>query len=210
MAVIVVGGHSRSVGKTSVVAGLIQALPEFHWTALKITQYGHNICSANGEACDCATADHGLAITEEHDRRGETDTSRFLVAGANKVFWVRTRIGELATAMPKIRQVLESSTNVIFESNSLMKFIRPDLYLTVLDPNNQDFKDSARWALDRADAVLMHDANNIAWTNVSLRPVLGRPTFQISEGNYVTAEVIDFVRQKLASLHASANEIKPR
>src|SRR6185369_7026040 len=122
----------------------------------------------------------------------------------------RTRIGELATAMPKIRQVLESSTNVIFESNSLMKFIRPDLYLTVLDPNNQDFKDSARWALDRADAVLMHDANNIAWTNVSLRPVLGRPTFQISEGNYVTAEVIDFVRQKLASLHASANETKPR
>ncbi len=203
MAVIVVGGHSRSVGKTSVVAGLIAALQELHWTALKITQYGHNICSANGEACDCATADHGLAITEEHDRTGETDTSRFLIAGAERVFWVRTRMGELATAMPKVRQILESSANVIFESNSVMKFIRPNLYLTVLDPNNEDFKDSARWALDRADAILMHDAKNVAWTNVSLRPVIGRPTFRVSEGNYVTPEIVDFVRQKLASLHAN-------
>ena len=49
MAVIVVGGHSRSVGKTSVVAGIIAALPEMRWTAAKITQYGHGICSANGE-----------------------------------------------------------------------------------------------------------------------------------------------------------------
>ena len=54
MALIVVGGHSRSVGKTSVVAGIIAALPEMHWTAAKITQYGHGICSANGRTCDCA------------------------------------------------------------------------------------------------------------------------------------------------------------
>jgi hypothetical protein len=201
MAVIVVGGHSRSVGKTSVVAGLISALPDFHWTALKITQYGHNICAANGEACDCATADHGLAVTEEHDRSGESDTSRFLVAGADRVFWVRTRIGELAPAMPRIRQITESSTNVIIESNSIMKFIRPDLYLTVLNPTNEDFKDSARFFLDRANAILMHDAANVAWTNVSLRPVMERPAFNISEGNYVTPEIVDFVRQRLVPAH---------
>ena len=82
MALVVIGGHSRSVGKTSVVAGLISALREFDWTAVKITQYGHGICSANGEACDCATGDHSWAISEERDRSGESDTSRFLVAGA--------------------------------------------------------------------------------------------------------------------------------
>ena len=63
MALIVIGGHSRSVGKTSVVAGLIAALRELEWTAVKITQYGHGVCSANGEACDCATGDHSWAIT---------------------------------------------------------------------------------------------------------------------------------------------------
>ena len=41
MAVVVIGGHSRSVGKTSVVAGLIAALPEYSWHAMKITQFGH-------------------------------------------------------------------------------------------------------------------------------------------------------------------------
>ena len=82
MATIVIGGHSRSVGKTSVVAGLIAALAEYEWTAVKITQYGHGICSANGEACDCATGDHSWAISEEKDRGGGSDTSRFLLAGA--------------------------------------------------------------------------------------------------------------------------------
>lgn len=199
MAVIVVGGHSRSVGKTSVVAGLIHALPDFKWTALKITQYGHNVCSADGAPCDCATADHSVAISEERDRTGESDTSRFLVAGAAKVYWVRTRVGELAPAIPRIRQIVETSGNVIFESNSVMRFIRPDLYLTVLNPGNSDFKDSARWFLDRADAILMHEAPEVAWKNVSLRPVMGRPAFRIAEGNYVTPEIVDFVRNQLAS-----------
>ncbi len=48
MAIVVVGGHSRNVGKTSVVAGLIAALPEFQFAAMKITQYGHGICAADG------------------------------------------------------------------------------------------------------------------------------------------------------------------
>src|SRR5579864_4142800 len=134
MSLVVIGGHSRSVGKTSVVAGLISALPEFEWTAAKITQYGHGICSPNGEACDCATGDHSWAITEERDHSGESDTSRFLVAGARKVFWVRTEQGRLAEAMPTLRKRLESAPNVILESNSVLKFLRPDLYLTVLDP----------------------------------------------------------------------------
>ena len=68
MPILVIGGHTRSVGKTSVVAGLIAALPAMHWTALKITQYGHGVCSANGAPCDCATADHSFAVSEEKDR----------------------------------------------------------------------------------------------------------------------------------------------
>src|SRR5271166_3916137 len=95
MAIVVIGGHSRSVGKTSVVAGLIAALPELCWTSVKITQYGHGICSADGAPCDCATDDHSWAITEERDRSGESDSSRFLVAGAARSLWVRTRQGML-------------------------------------------------------------------------------------------------------------------
>src|SRR5579863_2461526 len=195
MAVVVIGGHSRSVGKTSVVAGLIAALPEYHWTALKITQYGHGVCSLKGESCHCATDDHSWAISEEKDRGGESDTSRFLVAGAARALWVRTEQGRLAEAMPALRKRLESSRNVVLESNSILKFIRPDVYLTVLDPGTEDFKNSAREFLDRAGAVILHDEGaDSRWSGVSLKPVAGRPVFRITPPVYVTGEVVEFVR----------------
>jgi hypothetical protein len=200
MSLIVIGGHSRSVGKTSVVAGLISALPEYDWTAVKITQYGHGVCSANGEPCDCATGDHSWAISQERDRSGESDTSRFLIAGASRVFWVRTEQGRLAEAMPKLRKQLESARNAIIESNSVVKFLRPDLYLTILNPATEDFKTSAKQFLDRADAVILHEPNGApAWDSVSLKPVADRPIFRIAPPPYLTPEIVEFVRAKLTS-----------
>src|SRR5207344_634365 len=88
--------------------------------------------------------DHSWAISEETDRSGETDSSRFLAAGAVRAWWVRTEQGRLAEAMPAIRKKLAGSRNAILESNSILKFLRPDLYLTVLDPATADFKKSPR------------------------------------------------------------------
>src|ERR1700686_5242799 len=210
MAIIVIGGHSRSVGKTSVVAGLISALREFNWTAVKITQYGHGVCSANGEPCDCATDDHSWAISEERERSGESDTSRFLVAGAVQALWARSEQGRLAEAMPALRRRLQSARNVIIESNSVLKFLRPDLYLTVLDPSAEDFKDSAREFLDRADAVILHEAHEgVAWQAVSLKPVAERPIFRITAPNYVTPEIVQFVRENLAIRAAQDQKLAP-
>jgi hypothetical protein len=198
MSLIVIGGHSRSVGKTSVVAGLIAALPEYNWTALKITQYGHGVCSANGEACHCATDDHSWAISEERDRSGGSDTSRFLAAGAVRAWWVRTEQGRLAEVMPAVRRKLAESGNAILESNSVLKFVRPDLYLTVLDPATADFKKSAQEFMDQADAVILHDGGTqAAWRDVSLKPVSGRPLFRICPPEYVTTQIIEFVRERL-------------
>jgi hypothetical protein len=203
VALVVIGGHSRNVGKTSVVAGLIAGLAEWQWTAVKITQYGHGICSANGEACDCATGDHSWAISEERDRSSGTDSSRFLAAGAVQVFWVRTEQGRLAEAMPTLRQRLAAARNVIIESNSVLKFLRPDLYLSVLDPATADFKNSAREFLDRADAVILHqNAGDTAWQAVSLKPIASQPIFRITPPNYVTPEIISYVRSKLGDYSA--------
>jgi molybdopterin-guanine dinucleotide biosynthesis protein len=205
MALVVVGGHSRNVGKTSVVAGLIAALREFNWTAFKITQYGHGVCSLNGESCHCATDDHSWAISEENDRSGQSDTSRFLLAGAERVWWVRTEQGRLAEAMPNIRQRLAEAENVILESNSVLKFVRPDLYLTVLDPANADFKKSAQEFLDRADAVILHHQHDgPAWNNVSLKPVAARPIFAIEPPEYVTPEIVEFVRESLEKVRGQS------
>lgn len=201
MSIVVIGGHSRSVGKTSVVAGLISALREYDWTAVKITQYGHGVCSANGAACDCATDDHSWAISEERDRNGESDTSRFLLAGAGRALWIRTEQGRLAEAMPAFRKRIEGSRHVVIESNSVLKFLKPDLYLTLLDPATEDFKTSAREFLDRASAVILHDSSGLVrsrWQSVSLKPVAEKPVFRIMPPPYVTPEIVEFVRSSLS------------
>src|SRR5438094_6120578 len=111
MATIVIGGHSRDVGKTSVVAGLIAALREQNWTAVKITQFGRGICSVSTEPCDCALneSEHSWSLDEEHDRSGGSDTSRFLLAGAARSLWARTKQGMLAEAMPALRELLQGA-----------------------------------------------------------------------------------------------------
>jgi hypothetical protein len=202
MAVVVVGGHSRNIGKTSVVAGLIGALPEYRWTAFKITQYGHGFCTADGAPCDCQTDDHTVAVSAERDGASGTDSARYLAAGAERSLWVRTRVGMLASAMPRIRKELaaieEAGGNAILESNSILQFLRPDLYLSVLDAGTADFKESARRYLDRADAVLVVErAVAPQWQGVSLHLIEGRPHFPLCPPSYITSEVVNFVRQKL-------------
>jgi hypothetical protein len=204
MAIVVIGGHSRNVGKTSVVAGLIARMPEMQWLAVKITQFGHGVCSVTSEPCDCALNEHEHAwsIDEEKDRSGESDTSRFLLAGAKRVLWARTKQGMLAEAMPALRDEFAKATNIIIESNSVMKFVRPDVYLTVLDPATEDFKASALEFLDRASAVVLQDRPDSflpPWQNVSLSLIKNKSIFRVTPPEYVTDAMVEFVKRKLAA-----------
>ena len=200
MAVVIVGGHTRNIGKTSVVASLIRALPEMRWTAFKITQFGHGVCSANGKPCGCETADHTVAVSEERDAATGTDSARFLAAGAMRSFWVRTRQGQLAEAMPRLRKEFDQAQidggNVIVESNSILRLVRPDVYLAVLDPGIKDFKASALAYLDRADAVLTQhqEMGRPDWAGVSLKLIAGARKFQIRPPVYVTEQIAEFVK----------------
>lgn len=178
MAIVVVGGQTKGVGKTSVVVGLIAALRERRWTAYKIS------LARPGE--DCA----GVEIREELDKSTETDSARYLAAGAVRSFWAKARWENLAEVMARILPELEAAENAVIESNSVLEFLRPDVYLSVLDPSVGDFKGSAREFLHRADAVLVPEE--------SLgRIAVDAPAFAVRPPDYVTAEVVEFVRRKL-------------
>jgi len=185
-----------------VVAGLIARLPEFRWTAFKITQYGHGFCTADGAPCDCQTDDHTVAVSAERDPKTGTDSARFLAAGAVRSLWIRTRQGMLAEAMPRIRKELAATENAILESNSILQFLRPDLYLSVLDHATADFKDSARLYLDRADAILLRESGlklEPHWTGVSPRLIEGKPRFLIASADYMNDDLVEFVRAVLTA-----------
>ncbi|MCL5743621.1 MAG: hypothetical protein M1541_06805 [Acidobacteria bacterium] len=200
---VVVGGHSRGIGKTSVVAGLIRALPEWNWTAMKITQTGHGICSSAGRPCGCAPAepDHPFAITPEEEQ-SPSDTGRFLTAGACRAFWLRTAMGQLGNAVPEIRRIIETGENTIIESNSILQFFKPDIYLAVMDFSKEDFKPSSLRFLDRADALIVMDTgiNVPLWKNVSRGLWDKKRQFLAKPPQYCTTEISEFVRGRLSGM----------
>ena len=193
---IVVGGHTRSIGKTQLVCDVISAFRPANWIAGKITQYGHGVCAQNGENCDCAPDEHVCAINWETRADTGTDSSRFLAAGARHSFWLRTKQGFLAEGLPLLRSALQQATKaggsqlppVIVESNSLMQFLKPSLYFAVVDPAKEDFKDSARVALDRADALILRGSSDTfpatppSWTRLPARLLKERASVTQQEG----------------------------
>lgn len=194
--IVVVGGHSRSIGKTSVAAGIVAGLREWEWTAVKITQHGHGVCSPSGAPCDCATGmDHPYAVSAEICPGPDSDTSRFLAAGAARSYWVRTAAGELGHAMPTLRRLIAGSRNLIVESNSLLQYLQPDLYLVVADFSVADFKDSARRFLDRADALVISggDITQPAWKGIAPRLWSTKPRLLVSPPTYASEELFQFV-----------------
>ena len=193
---VVVGGHSRNIGKTSVVAGLIRRLRARKWTAVKITQYGHGVCSNEGKSCDCAPTDaeHPFAVSEEYEP-SKTDSGRFLAAGAERSFWLRTPAGELARAAGTLQKILKQTENVIVESNSVVELVQPDLFLMVLDFACEDFKASIVRFMDRVDAFIVIDRgiNGPLWDDLARGLWDHKPQFLVKPPRYVTAELASFV-----------------
>lgn len=211
--VIVVGGHTRSIGKTQLVCDVIAAFPQANWIAGKITQYGHGVCAQNGDNCDCAPDEHVCAISWETRADTGTDSSRFLAAGARRSFWLRTKQGFLAEGLPLLRAALEETlaasdaapAPLILESNSLLQFLKPSLYFAVVDPAKDDFKESARVVLDRADALVLRIPADAlpsaapAWTKLPSRLLREKPSVTQREGESLPGPLHVLVQRTLES-----------
>jgi hypothetical protein len=197
--IIVVGGHTRNIGKTSVAAGLIRHFSFLPWTAVKITQYGHGVCSRDGKRCDCAPTEHPFALTEEKNADGPSDTSRFLAAGAQRSLWLRVRQGQLRYALPILQQALDQAEYALIESNSILEFVCPELYLMVLDSSRPDFKKSAREFLPFADAIVTPTESLVpeAWPGLDAEILHQKPLFRLSPESSSSAHLYRFVGQKL-------------
>ncbi len=201
MKTVVVGGHSRNIGKTSVMAELIRSMKSLQWTAVKITQYGHGICSHDGHSCGCAPTEHPFALSEERNAAGRSDTCRFLQAGARRSLWLRVRQGQLAEAMPLLERALAGDECVMIESNSILQYMEPSVYLAVLDSRQADFKPSALKFLGRADALVPIASGRRfyanAWPALDHSLLKSKKHFPVTASDYSSPKLCQFVRQKL-------------
>lgn len=127
MAIIVVGGSGRGAGKTALICGLMRAFPERPWTAVKITTHAHG---------------HAETVIEETAAGQETDTARYLAAGARRALLVTTDDTAIGSLVQRILEDQAQPAHVIFESNSVLRHLRPDLCFAVVASPTAESKPS--------------------------------------------------------------------
>lgn len=202
MAIIIVGGGGRGAGKTALVCGLMRALPEIAWTAVKVTTHEHG-------------HEHGkpTPIWEETESGEGSDTGRYLAAGARRAFLVTTGLvtaGEDApgpgddTLRRIVQQVLReclptggsvkagaTPCGVIFESNSVLRHLRPDVCLCAATSPWGHEKPSYDLVAERMDAMVELAAHDHIIEAERL-------TFRLASLERVSPTMQEWLRERLA------------
>ena len=180
MAIVVVGGSGKDVGKTGVVCAVISALREYEWTAVKIT--GHDYPAGGSNESSAA-----LVIREETRAGEETDTARFLRAGAKRALLVK-RVGD-EVPMDEIRAALGSDRNVVFESNRILDAVKPDVCLALVGGDER--KASFVRLMRAADAVPTVQGSAAETLREGVR------RFQLESVDRLPAELLTWLRERL-------------
>lgn len=128
MAVIVIAGQARNVGKTALACAILRAFPERHWTAVKITPHTHTTESTS------------------------PDTERFLAAGARRAVLLESP--DLEHDIHRIDAILAAGGDVLIESNTVLLYHQPDVAFLVTSNAISEVKPSAIAILDRVHAVV--------------------------------------------------------
>ena len=184
MPIIVVGGSGKSVGKTALICGLISALPEFRWTAVKITthRYGHFQSILEEPQA-------GSAVEPEQG----TDTARYIAAGAHRSFLISCEQEETPGMVKDVLARLEPDASVLFESNRIVEFLKPDLCLGVVGEIDASTKDSFSMILRDADALVV-STDSVAKLD-AIAP--GTPIFRFATLESVPPEFLKWMRARL-------------
>jgi hypothetical protein len=167
---VVVGGHSRRVGKTGFIERFLRARADERWVAVKISSHRH--AADDGPLRD---------IVETSTPTLATQTGRFLLAGAQRALLVRAADDSL----PSVRTLIDglrAEANVIVESNRVVRQVTPDLVVFVVDPLNDDWKASSADCLARADAIVCDRAANTPRVAEAARQLASeRPLFMTAD-----------------------------
>jgi molybdopterin-guanine dinucleotide biosynthesis protein len=171
MALIMVGGQAKNIGKTTLVCNIIAAFPGLQWIALKVTTHLHA-----PHDCELRAQSKGWSLWEQIGSGPETDTARMLEAGAQCSFLLQIERNQLESACSAALKQLAPAARVIIESSRAAECLSPDLFLVLIDSTRSDSKTSIREQLKRADGIVCRERP--AELPNSLRDsIVGKPVF---------------------------------
>lgn len=181
MAIVVVGGSAKDIGKTALVCSVIGSLPDFDWTAVKISGHDYGIDSSSKSSVIIETTD-GLA----------TDTARYLAAGARRALLVTRRGPKIP--IDEIRTALEGDRNVLFESNRIIDVVKPDVCLALVAGPRMHWKPSFFRLLYKADALVSRGAFEMKLVELAA----GTSHFELQSLDCLTPELESWLRSRLS------------
>ena len=188
MAIVVVGGSHRGVGKTALMCGLIAALPEHQWIAVKIT-----------------SDDHGkpAPVWEELEAGQGTDTASYLAAGAARAFLITASDGEMKERLAELELIAGPEHSVIYESNRVIDFVKPDLCLSVDDAAGEK---AAKPSFFRFAAIADAMVSQVSGDSMSddfarSGSDAARPRFHLVAFERIPLQMVEWMRRRIPSSH---------
>lgn len=175
MLLIAVGGQAKNIGKTTLVCNIIAAFPQTGWTAVKFSTHAHEPAHS-----ELILRSQKVAIWRQIRAGYDTDTARFLKAGAQRALFVQSEESNQPAASEILLKELSPATHVIVESTKMSELLNPDLFLMIVDSSAPRFKKSSTEKLHLVDAFVRRRAKGDAVTKTE-RISGGRQIFEARE-----------------------------
>jgi hypothetical protein len=153
---IIIGGASRNVGKTELVCQLIKRLSaEREIISLKIS----GINPGNDHHGNHEPPPEKFHLLEETNRDGIKDSSKMLLAGAARAFYLRTRDEYLEEAMEHFFSLAGNSA-IVCESITLRRVVSPGLFVLIRGLQEESVKKSVGEVLHLVDLTIVSDGRS--------------------------------------------------
>lgn len=169
---LVVGASSRNCGKTTFICELLDRFAAYKPIAVKIKTVYPGDDRWHGKGGKLTSP---FIIREETVTTGMEDSVRFLQAGAEKVYYIKSHANSLTEAIQLFLKMIPKSRPLIFESNSVRDCIEPSVFLMII---GSTIKPSAKRLKSLVDRTIDTDgakhnpapsALNLSWTGEGWR-----------------------------------------
>jgi molybdopterin-guanine dinucleotide biosynthesis protein A len=180
---IIIGSTGRNTGKTEFACRLINSWSKNSEVfGLKVTTINKNEgkCPRGGEGCGvCSSLVGDYEIIEETGLDGKKDTSRMLVSGAKKVYWLKVSSTALDKGIEALLKLIPDDVAVVCESNGVRNVLEPGIFLVIKNLKDKTIKPNCARVIRYASKIIEFD--NMSWNFPPDRVILRNNTWMVKE-----------------------------
>jgi len=148
---MLLAGTGRNVGKTTLACQLIEHFSlKNEIIAIKISSHFHELLDNN----EILYTEPNLTIIQERNNSKNKDSSKLLLSGAKKVFYIQAIDETLPLALNWLKLNIKPTETVICEAGGLRKLMIPGLFIVCSGNDDKSFKYQAKIFIELADLIV--------------------------------------------------------